>query len=106
MPSSPATNDVLIFRPAGPADAAALEHLAALDSSRPLRGPVVVALRDGVLLAALETATGRTIADPFHPTADLVALLRVHATDRMGRRLTRAPRGTLRASLRVAPARG
>jgi hypothetical protein len=106
MPSSPAAHDTLIFRPAGPADTAALERLAALDSSRPLRGPVVVAARDGVLRAALDTSTGRTIADPFSPTADLVTLLRVHATDHMRRRLTRAPRSTWRASLRPAAARG
>jgi hypothetical protein len=106
MPSSTATHGHLIFRPAGPEDSAALERLAALDSSRPLPGPVVVAVRDGALLAALDTATGRAVADPFRPTADVVALLRVHATDHMRRRLTRAPRSTWRASLRPAAARG
>ena len=96
MPSSPATLDVLIFRPAGPSDAAALERLAALDSSRPLRGPVLLATRDGVLLAALDTSTGRAIADPFRPTADLVALLRVHAADRAPRAQRRLARAVLR----------
>lgn len=69
------------IRPAYPDDAAALERLARLDSQRPLSGPVLIAERDGRLLAALSTRDGKTIADPFSPTADLVALLRVHAVD-------------------------
>jgi hypothetical protein len=74
---SPLTDSVVI-RPAYPDDAAALERLARLDSRRPLTGIVTVAERDGVLLAA-RAADGHTIADPFAPTADLVALLGVHA---------------------------
>src|SRR5690242_19451589 len=73
--------DAVVIRPAYPDDAAALERLARLDSRRPLDGPVLVAERDGRLLAALGTATGRHIADPFSPTADLVALLEVRAAD-------------------------
>ncbi|HWH96573.1 MAG TPA: hypothetical protein VNT03_22110 [Baekduia sp.] len=73
--------DALVIRPAYPDDAATLERLAALDSRRPLDGPVIVAERDGRILAALATVDGRTIADPFSPTADLVALLTVRAAD-------------------------
>jgi hypothetical protein len=79
-PVSPAL-DAVVIRPAYPDDAAALERLARLDSRRPLSGPVLVAERDGRLLAALATATGRHVADPFSPTADLVALLEVRAAD-------------------------
>jgi hypothetical protein len=54
----------------------------------------MIAERDGELLAAL--AGGHVIADPFEPTADLVALLRLHAGGRgaaRDRRLRlRAPR--------------
>jgi hypothetical protein len=75
----PAT-DALVIRPAYPDDHAALARLAALDSRRPLTGPALVAERDGRILAALATADGRAVADPFAPTADLVALLRLHAT--------------------------
>jgi hypothetical protein len=77
-PSPRTPTDSVVIRPAYPDDAAALERLARLDSRRPLTGPMTVAERDGVLLAA-RTADGRTIADPFAPTADLVALLGVHA---------------------------
>jgi hypothetical protein len=71
----------VVIRPAYPDDAATLERLARLDSRRPLTGPVLVAERDGKLLAALATETGITIANPFAPTADLVALLRTRAAD-------------------------
>jgi hypothetical protein len=76
--------DAVVIRRAYPDDAAALERLARLDSRRPLDGPVLLAERDGRVLAALATDTGRHIADPFAPTADLVALLRVRA-DATGR---------------------
>jgi hypothetical protein len=76
---SPLSMDALVIRPAYPDDAAALERVARLDSQRPLAAPSLVAERDGRILAALSVASGRAIADPFAPTADLVALLRLHA---------------------------
>jgi hypothetical protein len=57
------------------ADAGALARLAALDSASPPRGPALVAEADSRLLAALPLGSGRPIADPFEPTAELVALL-------------------------------
>jgi hypothetical protein len=71
--------DAVVIRRAYPDDAAALERLARLDSRRPLEGPVLLAERDGRVLAALATDSGRHVADPFAPTADLVALLEVRA---------------------------
>src|SRR3954462_9348243 len=71
----------VVIRPAYPDDDATLERLARLDSRRPLDGPILVAERDGRVLAALSPNDGTTIADPFASTADLVALLRLHATD-------------------------
>jgi len=56
-------------------DAGALARLAALDSASPPRGPALVAEADARLLAALPLGSGRPIADPFEPTAELVALL-------------------------------
>lgn len=79
-PSLPAV-DALVIRPAYSDDAATLARLAALDSRRPLTGSVTVAERDGRILAAIAFDDGRTIADPFAPTADLVALLKLHAAD-------------------------
>jgi hypothetical protein len=60
-----------------PRDEAALARLAALDSARPPARPVLLAERDGVLLAAISLADGFVVADPFKPTAALVELLRM-----------------------------
>lgn len=66
----------LTIRIAVPADAAALDHLVQLDSA-PQRAPVPTLLAEvgGELRAALPLDGGPPIADPFRPTAELVALL-------------------------------
>jgi hypothetical protein len=46
---------------------------------RPLHGDVLIADVEGEPHAAIEIATGATIADPFEPTAHLVDLLGVRA---------------------------
>jgi len=56
-----------------------LERLAALDSANPPRGPALVAEADSRMLAALPLGSGRPIADPFEPTAGIVALLALRA---------------------------
>ena len=66
-----------MIRAARGSDGAALENLARMDSQRPLAGEVLLAEQDGVIVAALDG--DRAIADPFRPTDDLVALLRLHA---------------------------
>jgi hypothetical protein len=60
-------------------DRGELERLAALDSARPPRGPALVAEADSRMLAALPLGSGRPIADPFEPTASIVALLQLRA---------------------------
>src|SRR5215213_4814415 len=67
----------VVIRAARGSDGDALEGLARLDSQRPLAGDVLVAEQDGALVAAL--AGDRVIADPFRPTADVIALLNVRA---------------------------
>jgi hypothetical protein len=69
----------ITVRPAYADDDRALLRLAALDSARPPVAPALLAEVDGELRAALSLADGRAIADPFHHTAGLVALLRCHA---------------------------
>jgi hypothetical protein len=69
----------ITVRPACAADAAALRRLAGRDSARIPEGPLLVAARDDAILAALSLETGAHVADPFEPTADLVAMLRTHA---------------------------
>ena len=62
-----------------PGDECPLARLAALDSSDPLAQPVLLADVDGQVLAALTLTDGAVVADPFHPTAELVELLRARA---------------------------
>jgi hypothetical protein len=61
------------------ADRGGLERLAALDSARPPTGPALIAEADSRMLAALPLGSGRPIADPFEPTATIVALLELRA---------------------------
>jgi hypothetical protein len=82
---------VIALRLAGPDEAAELAHLAALDSTRRLRGDALVALVDGKLVAAVSLVDGRMIADPFTPTAEARALLRTRAVQ-----LTPTPRSRRR----------
>jgi hypothetical protein len=69
----------ILIRPAGIDDVDALARLAALDSQRALEGSVIVAEAEGVLLAAVDTDSGKAVADPFRPTAGVVDLLNAHA---------------------------
>ena len=57
------------------ADGRALRRLAALDSSEVPAAPVIVAEVGGELRAALSLIDRTVIADPFHPTAELVKRL-------------------------------
>jgi hypothetical protein len=85
-----------------PADAAALERLAQLDSQALPAGPHLIARRDGAIAAALSLATGELIADPFQRTAELRELLRCHADG--VRPTTKLTPRTGRARLRPAAA--
>jgi hypothetical protein len=64
-------------RPYLPLDRRPLERLAALDGRRVPAEPIVLAEANGKLVAALSKSTGEAVADPFEPTAHLVAMLRV-----------------------------
>ena len=94
MPNRPNHAPTVVIRAARGSDGIALENLARMDSQRPPAGDVLVAEQDGELVAAL--AGDRVIADPFRPTADVVALLRVRAgrarQDRGHRVRVRVPR--------------
>jgi hypothetical protein len=61
-------------------DEPSLRELVERDTARGLDGDVVGAELDGRLMAAISLTDGNVVADPFHRTADLVALLRVRAT--------------------------
>jgi hypothetical protein len=75
----PVEHLAVAIRRAQDADVPLLHDLAELDSSKPLVGPVLVALVEGRLWAALALDGGRIVADPFLPTAPAVELLRLRA---------------------------
>jgi hypothetical protein len=100
--------EILTIRMALPADGAALDRLAQLDSApAPKPVPMLVAEVGGELRAALPLDGGRAIADPFRPTAELVAILMERARQLAPPRARRAGRRwrTLRAPHPVSPAR-
>ena len=66
----------LTLRLAGSDDDSAVRRLAQLDSARPPSGPVLLAVVGAETVAALGVRTGAVVADPFRPTADVVAVLR------------------------------
>ena len=69
----------MTLRFASAGDQRSLARLAELDSSAPPTQPVLLAEVDGQLRAALAVTDGTVVADPFHPTADLIDLLRARA---------------------------
>jgi hypothetical protein len=76
----------IAIRRATESDRPALERLAALDSAPAPTGEVLIAEVGDEPQAAIEVASGATIADPFRPTAHLVELL--------GLRVARLRQGT------------
>ena len=100
----------IVIREAVPDDMGVLARLAALDSAPVPRGRVLLAESDGALRAALALEGGTAIADPFHYTAELVALLELRAAqlEAEERRADRGAGATARrsAALRPAPAPG
>jgi hypothetical protein len=73
--------DATTVRPASAADADALADLAALDSVRVPPGPLLLAEVDDELRAALSLSDGTVISDPFHLSAEYVALLQDRAKE-------------------------
>ena len=65
------------LRPATGCDPPGWQRLAQLDSALVPDGRLLVAEASGRLVAALSVESGQAIADPFTPTAHLVAALRV-----------------------------
>lgn len=61
------------------ADSRSLWRLAALDDRRAPQGPALLAYVGGELRAAVGLLDGQAVADPFHPTAELVEMLRFQA---------------------------
>jgi hypothetical protein len=70
----------VVIRMATAGDRNSLERLAQLDSTDPPTGGTLIAELRERAVAALSLNDGTAIADPFVPTSDIVALLRLRAT--------------------------
>ena len=77
-----------------------VRRLAELDEAPQLEQPVLLALSDGRAVAALSLRDQRVVADPFVPTRDAVALLRLRAEQLSGG----GPRRRLRHKLHLVRA--
>ena len=82
----------IAIRPAALDEAPDVRRLAYLDSQRPLRGDVLLALEDGVAVAAVSLADGRVAADPFRKTAAIVELLELRTDALLTSRAPLLPR--------------
>jgi hypothetical protein len=80
--------EAVTVRLAAAADSPALNRLAQLDSASAPSHPILLAELSGQAVAAVSLADGAVVADPFVPTAELVALLKLRA-----RQLRRAGSG-------------
>ena len=67
------------IRPANSSDAPTIRRLASLDSQPELTGPALIAEVGHEPWAAVELRSGRTVADPFRPSAQIAALARSRA---------------------------
>jgi hypothetical protein len=76
------SHTAVVIRESNGSDADRLRRLAQLDSARIPAQPLILAELDGELRAAVSVNDGSVIADPFHRTADLVALAEMHASQR------------------------
>ncbi len=93
-----------VMRLATEDDAYALRQLAALDSQRPLVGETLIGEIDGRPAAAMSLTGGRVVADPFVPTSQLVALLRMRARAMRAYERTPSLRERMLAGVRVTGA--
>jgi len=90
--------DSITIRQARGEDADAVARLAERDSADVPPGGLLVAAVGGELRAAISIDGGETIADPFHPTAELVRLLTARSAQ--VRRGPNRNRGRIAALLR------
>jgi hypothetical protein len=67
------------IRAADAGDTPTIRRLAGLDSQPELTGPVLIAEVGDEPWAAVELHSGRTVADPFRPSAQIAELARARA---------------------------
>ena len=94
--------DPITIRASREDDRAAIRRLAALDSQASPVGDSLLAFAGTQLRAALPLNGGAPLADPFHPTAEIVDLLGVRARQMEPAHRGRLMRGRRALRLRAA----
>jgi hypothetical protein len=77
--AAPALYDSVTIRRVTPDDWQAVERVAQLDGRQVPRGAALLAEVDEHVLVVRSIEDGATVADPFHPTAELAKLLEARA---------------------------
>jgi hypothetical protein len=96
--TSTTSTESVLMRRATAEDSARIRTLALLENTRIPAGPFLVAEAGGEIVAASSLSTGTVVADPFRLTSDIVAMLRLRASqvgatgDLGARRAQRSPR--------------
>jgi len=93
------TSPDITIRRADARDADSIARLAALDSTRPPSGIVLLAEHRGELWAAISTDDGHVAADPFRPSAASAGRLRDQVASASPSRRRQAVRRRLRSVL-------
>jgi hypothetical protein len=85
----------ITIRVTRPTDTDELRRVAQRDSRPVPDGDMLVAVAEGEIRAATSLSTGESIADPFHPTEELVRMLAIRRAQMQGE-ATSPPRGLRR----------
>jgi hypothetical protein len=88
----------IVIRQTRPTDTDELRLVAQRDSQPVPDGEMLVAIVNGEIRAAISLSTGEVIADPFHPTEQLVRMLALRRSQMHGE-VARPRRGLRRLRL-------
>ena len=72
------------IRAAHESDLAAVARVAGRDTNEPPAWPILLAEVGSDIRAAISLTDGEVVADPFHRTDELVAMLRIRASEAVG----------------------
>jgi hypothetical protein len=96
----------ITIRPAQPEDLPAVTRIAQRDSATVPVGELLLALEGAELRAAISIERAEVVADPFHPTAEVVELLSLRAAELRNGLAPRGNGGRLRGVGARAQRRG
>lgn len=83
----------VVIRLATEADRSSVERLAQLDSATPPVGQTLIGELQGRAVAAVSLTNGKTVADPFVPTREIVELVQLRAQQLVLKQHARHPGG-------------